>query len=251
MRIEHLYRYPVKGLTAEALEAVTVAAGEALPWDRAFALAQGDAPFDPANPGWIHKTNFMCLMANAQIAALVSQFDPLSGVLTLRAPDGRIMAENARDVAGRARIGAWLTAYLGESARGAPVFHHIPGHVFGDQKKPVVSLINLASLADYEAHQGAARHRLRFRANVYFSGAPAWQEHEWIDRELLVGTARLRVFKRTVRCPATEVNPHTAERDANPVRELHAHYGHSDLGVHAEVIESGRMALGDALEVVG
>ena len=123
--------------------------------------------------------------------------------------------------------------------------------MFGDQKKKVVSLINLASLADYEARQGASRHRLRFRANVYFSGAPAWQEHEWIDRELLVGTVRLRVFKRTVRCPATEVNPLTAVRDANPVRELHAHYGHSDLGVHAEVIEGGRMALGDALEVVG
>ena len=59
------------------------------------------------------------------------------------------------------------------------------------------------------------------------------------------------MFKRTVRCPATEVNPLTAARDANPVRELHALYGHSDLGVHAEVIEGGRMALGDALEVVG
>ena len=251
MRIEHLYRYPVKGLTAEALEEIAVAAGEALPWDRAFALAQGDAPFDPANPSWVHKTNFMCLMANAQIAALVSQFDPSSGVLTLRAPDGRMLAETARDAAGRVRIAAWLTAYLGESARGTPAFHYIPGYVFGDQRKKVISLLNLASLADYEARQGAARHRLRFRANVYFSGAPAWQEHEWIDRELLVGTARLRVFKRTVRCPATEVNPLTAARDANPVRELHALYGHSDLGVHAEVIEGGRMALGDALEVVG
>jgi len=251
MRIEHLYRYPVKGLTAEALEEIAVAAGEALPWDRAFALAQGDAPFDPANPSWVHKTNFMCLMANAQIAALVSQFDPASGILTLRAPDGQTLAENARDAQGRGRIAAWLTAYLGESARGTPAFHHIPGYVFGDQKKKVVSLINLASLADYEARQGASRHRLRFRANVYFSGAPAWQEHEWIDRELLVGTVRLRVFKRTVRCPATEVNPLTAVRDANPVRELHAHYGHSDLGVHAEVIEGGRMALGDALEVLG
>ncbi len=50
MRIEHLYRYPVKGLTAEALEEVAVEPGSTLPWDRAFALAQGDAPFDPAAP---------------------------------------------------------------------------------------------------------------------------------------------------------------------------------------------------------
>ncbi len=47
MRIEYLYRYPVKGLTAEALEAAEVEAGGCIPWDRAFALAQGDAGFDP------------------------------------------------------------------------------------------------------------------------------------------------------------------------------------------------------------
>jgi len=42
MRIEYLYRYPVKGLTAEALEAAEVKEGGCIPWDRAFALAQGD-----------------------------------------------------------------------------------------------------------------------------------------------------------------------------------------------------------------
>ena len=53
MRIEYLYRYPVKGLSAEALESASVEAGGAIPWDRAFALAQGDAPFDPAQPLWL------------------------------------------------------------------------------------------------------------------------------------------------------------------------------------------------------
>ncbi len=53
MRIEQLYRYPVKGLTAEALEEVAVEPGQTLPWDRAFALAQGTAPFDPEHPGWL------------------------------------------------------------------------------------------------------------------------------------------------------------------------------------------------------
>jgi len=53
MRIDRLYRYPVKGLTAEALAETEVEAGGCLPWDRAFALAQGDAPFDPDNPQWL------------------------------------------------------------------------------------------------------------------------------------------------------------------------------------------------------
>jgi hypothetical protein len=46
------------------------------------------------------------------------------------------------------------------------------------------------------------------------------------------------------------VNPDTGERDADPVRELHALYGHSDLGIHAEVVEGGSIALGDAVEVL-
>ena len=250
MRIENLYRFPVKGLSAEALEAIDVGAGKALPWDRAFALAQGDAGFDPAAPQWLKKTNFMCLMANARIAALRAQFDPAHGLLTIRAPDGSEIAERPLTPVGRDRLATWLTRFLGEEARGEPTFHHVPGHVFGDQKTPVVSLINLASIADLEAKLGAPRHKLRFRANVYFTGAPALGELEWVGREILVGGARLRVTKRTVRCPATQVNPQTAERDANPVLELHRCYGHADLGIHAEVVEGGRIATGDAIELL-
>ncbi len=74
MRIEYLYRYPVKGLTAEALETAEVEAGGCIPWDRAFALAQGDSGFDPAAPQWLQKQDFMCLMKNARIASLFSFF---------------------------------------------------------------------------------------------------------------------------------------------------------------------------------
>jgi uncharacterized protein YcbX len=246
MQIEHLYRYPVKGLTAEALDAAEVKTGGALPWDRAFALAQGDNDFDPDHPVWHPKTEYMCLMRNARIAALRSVFDSKSGTLTVNAPDGRFASEPVLTPDGRARMGAFLASYLGEEARGTPHLHYVPGTVFGDQKLPVVSLINLASLADYEAKLGAKRDLMRFRANVYFTG-PAWSEFDWIGREIMLGGARLRVTKRTVRCLATEVNPDTAQRDAHPVAELKSLYGHADLGVHAAVIDGGRIALGNAV----
>jgi uncharacterized protein YcbX len=237
MRIEYLYRFPVKGLTAEALEIAEVETGGAIPWDRAFALAQGDAPFDPAQPGFLPKQNFMCLMRNARIARLRASFDPRSGMLAILAPGGAGITENALTEAGRTRIGAFLTGFLGDEARGVPRFHHVPGHSFCDQRSKVVSLINLASLRDYEAKVGARRHRRRFRANVWFTGAPAWSEFDWVGRE-------------TVRCRATEVNPETGERDADPLAELRALYGHTDLGVHAEVVEGGRFAVGDGIEVL-
>ena len=250
MRIEHLYRYPVKGLTAEALEDVTVEQGGTLPWDRAFALAQGDAPFDPAAPSWMQKTHFMCLMANARAAALKSSFDSHDGVLAIRAPNGDAIAENVLGDAGRRRIAAWLTAYLGPEARGMPRFHHVPGHSFSDVRAKVVSLINLTSVADLGRRAGAPRHKLRFRANLYFSGAAAWSELDWVGQELQAGGARLRVVKRIPRCPATQVNPDTAERDADPVAELRAAFGHPDLGIYGEVIEGGRIGVGDALELM-
>lgn len=250
MRVEFLYRYPVKGLTAEAIDAAEVETGGAIPWDRAFALAQGDAGFDPAAPRWLQKTNFMCQARNARIAALFSVFDPRTGALTLRTPDGNTMVENALTEPGRAAIGAFLTAYLGDEARAAPAFHHVPGHVFGDQRGKVVSLINLASLRDYEAKIGARRHRRRFRANVWFSGAPPWREREWIGQTLQVGGAVVRIIKPITRCPATQVNPETAERDVDPVQELRELYGHIELGVHAEVCAGGRFAVGDAIEVL-
>ncbi len=95
MRIEYLYRYPVKGLTAEALDSAEVEEGGCIPWDRAFALAQGDAGFDPESPQWLQKANFMCQMKNARIASLFSFFEPRTGMLAIRAPDGAAVVENA------------------------------------------------------------------------------------------------------------------------------------------------------------
>ncbi len=250
MRIEHLYRFPVKGLTAEALEQTEVISGGTIPWDRAFALAQGDSGFDPAVPAWLPKYNFMCLMKNERIAALRSHFDARSGLLAIIAPDGSGVVEDALSPNGRENIAAYLAGFLDDEARGKPTFHYLPGHVFSDQKTPVVSLINLESLRDYEAKVGGRRHRRRFRANVWFTGTPPWNEFGWVGREIQVGGALLRVTKRIVRCAATQVNPETAKRDADPVEELRQHYGHSDLGIHAEVIEGGRFALGDSIEVL-
>ena len=254
MRIERLYRYPVKGLNAEALEEAQVEPGGALPWDRAFALAQGDAAFDPAAPVFLHKSNFMCLLRNARIAHLAAGFDGHDHILSVTAPDGSSVAADPRTPTGREQIGAFLVRFLGEEARhgeaGPPRFHHVPGHVFGDQRRPAISLIGLASLAAFQRDVGEPREPARFRANIYFSGAPPWAEFDWVEQNLQVGGATLRVTKRTKRCNATQVNPATAARDADPVRELLRTYGHADLGIHTEVVEGGRIAVGDTIVVL-
>ena len=110
-----------------------------------------------------------------------------------------------------------------------------------------MSLINLASIAALEQSLGAPVAPLRFRANVYFDGMPAWSELDWLEREIRLGGARLRVISPITRCAATQVNPATAERDLDIVGGLQRGFGHNLMGIYAEVIEGGEIAKGDEL----
>jgi hypothetical protein len=249
MRIERITRYPVKGLSPEELDEVELTAGQGLPHDRRFAFAKADSGFDPAAPSWLPKANFACLAANPRVAALRSAYDPVGNTLLLRDGERRLVAD-LRTVEGRAEAAAWLTGFLGEEARGPLTLAEVPGHNFTDIPQKAVSVIGLASIAALSERMEAGLDPVRFRANFLFSGAPPFAEFDWLGREVLLGGARLRVFKRTARCAATEVNPDTAERDVNVPRGIRRHFGHIDMGIYAEVLEGGRVAVGDALEPV-
>jgi hypothetical protein len=257
MKIESLYRYPVKGLTPELLEAALVSPGRCLPWDRAFALSQGDSAFDSLRPGWVQKSNFMCLLKNARAAALKTRFFEAEGMLEVVAPDGVSVRESPFSEAGRAALTAFFVGFLGAEARfgeqnRAPEFVYVPAHSFCDHRTQVISLIGLGSLGALEGAVGAPRDKRRFRANVYFAGAEAWAEFGWLGREIMIGDeVRAVVQERIDRCGATTVNPDTAERDANPVLELKRHFGHVDLGVFAEVLTPGVIRAGDEIRVFG
>ncbi len=100
-----------------------------------------------------------------------------------------------------------------DELRGPPKVLFGEGHSFSDVAKKVVSIINLASVAAVENAAGQPVNPLRFRGNVYVEGWPAWREFDLLDRELSLGSARVKVVKRIVRCAATEVDPDTGIRD--------------------------------------
>ena len=133
--------------------------------------------------------------------------------------------------------------------RGTPRFVHAKGHSFCDNKTQVISLIGAGSLRALAEAAGAERHALRFRASLYLGGTDPWEEFGWIGRTLAIGSARLRVTSRIVRCAATRVNPLTGAVDANPVKELSMNFGHNDCGIYAEVIEGGMIRPGDAIRI--
>src|SRR5204863_7776896 len=81
--LTHIYRHPVKGFTPEALPQVRLTPGEGLPHDRRYAIANGDIPFDPAQPKHLSKSNFVMLMRNERIAGLKTHYDDATNVLTI------------------------------------------------------------------------------------------------------------------------------------------------------------------------
>jgi uncharacterized protein YcbX len=256
--ISQLYRYPVKGLSAEKLERVALTVGQCLPQDRRFAIALGSTEFDPARPTWLAKTHFIMLMRDEALARLSTSFDPQNSVLTITEAGRVRLAVSLSDPEGCRRIAHFFEDFLGPDVARPLHVVEAAGHAFADARpKPnaatdkYVSLINLASIRDLEGKIGAAVDPIRFRANVYFDGLPAWQEQEWVKPELplAIGGARLRVIAPITRCAATEVNPDTAERDIPMVKELMRHYGHNLMGIYAEVVGAGDIAVGDRLAV--
>ena len=69
-----------------------------------------------------------------------------------------------------------------------------------------------------------------------------------VERQVAIGTVRLKIVSRTQRCPATEVDLTTGERNINVPALLQQNYHHKDMGVYAEVLEGGVIAPDDTIE---
>ena len=242
-----IHRYPVKGLTPEPLTHVALRAGQTLPADRRYAVENGPSGFDPANPQYFPKIKFLMLMRNERLAALRTRYDDLSHVLTISTDGTEAVRGDLETPTGRAAIERYFATHFAEELNGPPKILSADGHSFSDVAKKVVSIINLASVAALEQVIGARVHPLRFRANLYVRGWPAWHEFSLLDQTLGIGGARLKVVKRIVRCAATNVDPETAARDLNIPQTLMQSFGHADCGVYAEVTTDGDIAVGDAV----
>ena len=254
--IAAIYRYPVKGLSPEALDRTTLAPGDCLPHDRRFAIALPTTRFDPEQPEWLAKTHFVMLMRDEALAHLHTRFDPETGELTIADESGPPLRARITDPTGRGRPPTTSPSFSATAVARPLRVVEAPGHAFADaRKKPnatadkYVSLINRASIAALEEQVETPVDPLRFRANIYFDGPPAWRELDWLGSDITLGGARLRVVSAITRCAATEVNPDTAERDLDTVAALRRDFGHNLMGIYAEVTEGGEIAVGDRLIV--
>lgn len=252
-RVESLFTYPIKGLSAHALKDVELTPGQGFPGDRVFGFAKANGGFDPDNPRPLPKTSFIVLMQHAKLAGLETTFDPSTGAFSVRTDNGETLQFDLSTDGGKRYAAEFLSDLLGLAAEERPQFVVGSPHRFTDVSvvsetmMNAVSLINLDSVTDLEQRIGKPVDPMRFRANIYFRGWPAFSELEMVDREIRIGTATLKVLLRTQRCAATEVDPKTAERDLPVPFLLRKNYGHLDMGIYAEVVGGGAIAPGDGI----
>lgn len=254
-KIENLFHYPVKGLNAQPLDHIYLAAGEGFPLDRAFGFARPNSGFDPANPRPLPKTRFVVLARDARLATLKTRYDEVVGTLTLKGT-GKVASFDIKEPDGRAAASAFLVDHLGLDPEMEPTLYSAAPHKFTDisvvspEMLNALSLINVDSVDHFATAIGAQVSPARFRANILFSGIAPMSELDWVGQEITIGAARLRIVRRTKRCPATQVNLKTGERDLDVPKLLRDQFGHSDMGVYAVVLQGGRIAPGDSLLLV-
>jgi uncharacterized protein YcbX len=247
MQVVSLYRYPVKGLSPQPLPLLRLKVGGTVPFDRAYAIENGPGRFDPDNPRHLPKVNFLMLMRDERLAALSTEFDEAAEILTIKRDGKQVARGQLSTKLGRQMLEQFFAAYMKEELKGPPRIVSAPEHSFSDVAAKCLHLVNLATVRDLERTVETELDPLRFRANLYFDGADPWQEKNWLGRVLQAGPVRLKVFKETTRCDATNVNPATAQRDTAIPPTLQRTYGHTCLGIYAQVLNDGDIQPGDQL----
>ena len=248
--VAKIYRYPVKGLSAQILPDVNLTAGEGLPDDRRFAITHGAASFDASAPEWRPKKDFLNLVRNERLAALETDYDSATGILTIRRNGRQVARGQITNPTGRLLINQFFAAYMKGEVPGTPSLVEAPGIMFSDTREKYVSILNTASVADIERVVNAPVNPLRFRANLLLDGLEPWAEAKWAGRSVAIGDAVLQVVKQIGRCAAAEVNPITALRDINIPLSLERGFSHHNCGVYARVVKGGRVATGDPVHLI-
>ena len=237
MRVQEIWRFPVKSMQGERLEAAEVEP-QGLRGDRAFALFDTETGL-----GLTARRVPQLLFASAAYRN--------DGAVTITLPDGTAANDDwaLSDWLGRP-VTLRAAAEPGERVFENPAdfehdavwepFRGATG-AFHDSGKVQVSLLSLATIADWPLR--------RFRANVVLDGSG---EDALVRSRVGLGDAELYVRMRISRCvmvtrPQPEGVDGPIEKDLDVLRAIHRERD-SCLAIGATVATPGRFAVGDELQ---
>lgn len=189
--------------------------------------------------------------------------------LVLRFPDGTVAEDEValgdeittdfygRPVGGRVLVGPWSAALSDWAGRPLRLIQSAPGAAI-DRGGGHVSLVSRASLEELGRHcgDGAADGR-RFRMLFEVDGCGPHEEDTWVKQRVRIGEAVAYLRHDVGRCAITTQNPDTGAPDLDTLRTIRQYRGetanesgkrHIPFGVYGEVVEPGRVAVGDTVE---
>ncbi len=246
--VTNIWRHPLKSHGREALDSVTMIAGQTMPGDRVWAVAHDSSKADAS--AWAPCTNFTRGSKAPQLMAINANLDDASGRLTLSHPTRPEISFDPEDPQDLQRFLEWEKPLTAANRAASARIIRVPGRGMTDTDYPSVSLCNWASHRAVEQALGHEISPLRWRGNIWFDLGEAWAENDFIGKDIRIGEAVFRVREPVVRCLATTANPETGERDADTLKALKETWGHQNFSVYAEVLSGGNIRLSDSVEVL-
>jgi uncharacterized protein YcbX len=250
IHVAGLWRHPIKSHGREALDEVTLVAGQTMPWDRHWAVTHDQSKFDPAAPAWVMCRNFMIGASSPNLAGIWAKLDEATGLLTLNHLDlGQITfsPDKPDDVPGFLE---WLRPLCPTMKPQPTDVVCVESRGMTDTSDPTLSIMTHASHRAVADRLGRPLEVERWRGNIWLDGTAPWEEFEWIDRDLRIGEAVLHVNAKIKRCKHTMSNPRTGLRDVDTLAVLQDGWDHQDFGVYAIVTTGGKIAMNDKVEVI-
>ena len=211
MQVEEIWRYPVKSMAGEQLESAELT-GSGISGDRIIQVRSATGKIMTA------RTRPLLLRHHAT-------YDSRDEVLV----DGRPWTDDAvaRDVIGAAGDGTRLVRYDGPDR-----FDILPLLVATD---------GMLAAVGYD--------RRRFRPNLVIGGVPGLIEREWEGGQLLIGSVVIGMEELRTRCIMTTFDPDSGAQDLSVLRRVQKEFN-GRLGLNAFVVQPGRIAVGDPVELI-
>jgi hypothetical protein len=244
---------PVKGLRLVHPTSVDLGP-DGIPADRRFLLvAEGGALIGATE--------------RPQLMQIVPDYDPVTERLRLAFPDGTSIEGDADRTAEELEVDVWkrratgrrvlgpfddaLSTFVGRAVRVVRV-----PDAAGQDAQPL-TLVSSASIAEIGAQGGdELLDGRRFRMNLEIGGAAPYEEDAWSGDLVRIGEATIRVGDQVPRCIVTTLDPDTGEKDFRTLNVIARHRPRIGpraglpFGMYAEVVEPGRVSVGDAVEPI-
>ena len=232
-QVEALFRYPVKSMGGESLEAATLG-WHGLEGDRRLAFRRVD---DRSGFPWLSATRLPELL----LFAPHRRGDGAPGDLPthVRTPDGRDMPVFAEE----------LAAEVGRRC-GAPVqMMQWRQGVFDEAS---ISVIASETVREIGRHAGRSADVRRFRPNlvVRLLRPGPFQEDEWVGGVLVFGggddAPAIAVTMRDLRCSMVNLDPDSAGSAPEMMKAV-VRANQNNAGIYGAVTRTGRLAVGQSV----